>query len=237
MARVSTRSLPLRVLGIAAAIAATGFVAGACGVVGTGKVEQIDPPFGLSDTLPTTTTTTLPPTTEAPTTSGLETTTTPQVQSEQVRLYFIASGQLTYVTAQLPSPVALAQIVSALQNGPPEGELGTGLRSAVPGEPTVITVTTDGTGIARVDLPPDFFQGIPLGDQRLVTAQLVLTLTDSRGIGQVVFNQAVPKPSGEVIPAGQPLSFRDFQELLSSSVSGFSADTTTTTSTSTTLAP
>jgi hypothetical protein len=150
------------------------------------------------------------------------------VQTEQVRLYFIASGQLTYVTAQLPSPVALPQIVAALQSGPPEGELGTGLRSAVPEEPVVITVTTDGSGVARVDLPADFFQTIPLGDQRLVTGQIVLTLTDTRGIGQVVFNLAVPKPNGEMIPAGQPLSARDFQELLnSSSVTAFTTPATT----------
>ena len=44
--------------------------------------------------------------------------------------------------------------------------------------------------------------------------QLVLTLTDSRGIGQVEFNIAVPKASGEVVRAGAPLSRNDFVSLL-----------------------
>jgi len=202
----------LRVLVIIASLAT---VQMACSVVEEGKVDQIDPPFGLDDTLPTTSTIVTTTTMAATTTSGLETTTTPPVQSEQVRLYFVASRQLTSVTAQLPSPVTLPQIVAALQAGPPEGELGTGLRSTVP-PLAEIDIIEDRSGVAQVELPEGFFDTISPGDQRLVIAQLVLTLTDSRGIGQVVFNQAVPKPSGEIIPAGQPLAYRDYLSLLSS---------------------
>ena len=202
----------LRVLVIIASLAT---VQMACSVVEEGTVDQINPPFGLDDTLPTTSTIVTTTTMAATTTSGLETTTTPPVQSEQVRLYFVASRQLTSVTAQLPSPVTLPQIVAALQAGPPEGELGTGLRSTVP-PLAKIDIIEDRSGVAQVELPEGFFDTISPGDQRLVIAQLVLTLTDSRGIGQVVFNQAVPKPSGEIIPAGQPLAYRDYLSLLSS---------------------
>ena len=217
----------LRVLVIIASLAT---VQMACSVVEEGTVDQINPPFGLDDTLPTTSTIVTTTTMAATTTSGLETTTTPPVQSEQVRLYFVASRQLTSVTAQLPSPVTLPQIVAALQAGPPEGELGTGLRSTVP-PLAEIDIIEDRSGVAQVELPEGFFDTISPGDQRLVIAQLVLTLTDSRGIGQVVFNQAVPKPSGEIIAAGQPLAYRDYLSLLSSTT------TPTTTSSTVTIPP
>lgn len=200
--------------------------AAACSVVGDRSVEPVDPPFGLDDTLAATTidgTTDATASTEpggtASSTSVAPPTTEPPVQTEQVRLYFIASGRLTYVAAALPSPVVLAQLVAALQAGPPAGELGTGLRSAVPAL-LEIDVTTDGSGIAEVKLPDGFFDALTVGDQRLVVAQLVLTLTDSRGIGQVTFDEAVPKPSGELTPAGQPLAYRDFESLLVSAVGG-----------------
>ncbi len=217
----------LRVLVIIASLAT---VQMACSVVEEGTVDQINPPFGLDDTLPTTSTIVTTTTMAATTTSGLETT-TPPVQSEQVRLYFVTSRQLTSVTAQLPSPVTLPQIFAALQAGPPEGELGTGLRSTVP-PLAKIDIVEDRSGVAQVELPEGFFDTISPGDQRLVIAQLVLTLTDSRGIGQVVFNQAVTKPSGEIIPAGQPLAYRDYLSLLSSTTTP-----TTTTTTMVTIPP
>lgn len=193
------------------------FAIASCSVVDDRSVEPVDPPFGLDDTLAVPTSDPASDTTD-PTGSGASTsvapaTTEPPVQTEQVRLYFIASGRLTYVAAQLPSPVVLAQLVAALQAGPPAGDLGAGLRSALPAL-LEINVTTDGSGIAEVQLPDGFFDALTVGDQRLVVAQLVLTLADSRGIGQVTFDEAVPKPSGELTPAGQPLAYRDFESLL-----------------------
>lgn len=182
----------------------------ACSVVDDGTATRINPPGALDDTLPSTTSTT---TTLLTSTSGLETTTS-LFQSELVRLYFIASGQLTYVNQSLPSPAALQVIISALQSGPPPDTPG--LRSAIPTDATIIVSPPDGTGIARVDLPDKFFDRVAVGDQRLVIAQIVLTLTDSRGIGQVTFDQPVTKPSGEFVAAGQPVSHLDYQTLFSS---------------------
>lgn len=198
-------------------LAAITTLTAACGVVGNSGVERISPPGALTVTLPATTE---PSTTmSATSTSGVATTTAP-IQTEPVRLYFITSGRLTYVAAPLASPVSLTQILAALQAGPPEGALGQGLRSALPPSKTPadsLRADNNNAGVAVVELPRHFFDSIAVSDQRLVIAQIVLTLTDSRGIGQVEFNETVLKPSGEPVAAGTPLSKADFQSLLDSS--------------------
>lgn len=218
-----------RVALIAGVLAASSLGTAACSVVGDGKVDKVDPPFGLDETLPSTTT--LPPTTTglATTTTGLATSTT-GLPTEAVRLYFITSGQLNFVPTPLPAGPSLGQIMAALQAGPPDNELGVGLRNAVPDD-VEIGVTDNNAGVALVVLPEGFFDGMPVADQRLATAQIVLTLTDSRGIGQVQFNQAVLKPSGAVTPAGQSLSRNDFISL----VEGTTSPSTSSTTSSTTL--
>jgi spore germination protein GerM len=194
---------------ILASVVAAGLLlmAAACSVVDDGKVRQIDPSGGLDETLPPTivTTTSVP----EPSTSGPSSSTTP-VQTEPVQLYFIASGQLVPVTVTITAPAALTVIISALQKGPPVE--GFGLRTALPRD-ALLLVSTDNTGIASVDLPEDFFDRVSYPDQRLVIGQIVLTLTDSRGIGQVIFNRDVTKPLGEVVSAGQPLTKRDYLAL------------------------
>lgn len=186
----------------------------ACSVVEDGKVERIEPPFALDDPLPSSTSIESTTTQQATTTLALETTTT-QFQLEPVRLYFVASGQLTYVQQPLASPVAFPQIIAALQQIP-AGDAGIGLRTIVPST-AEIRVDTDGTGVAFVTLPEDFFDLVVLpSDQRLVIAQLVLTLTRTSGIGQVVFNLAVPSDTGQVRPAGQRLTFSDYESMTDS---------------------
>ncbi len=191
-------------------IAFTG-LAVACSVVDDGKVERIEPPFGVDDTLPSSTIATTTSSAET-TTTGLEsTTTTTPVQTEPVQLFFVASGQLTYVLQALASPVTLPQMIAALQS-PPEGDLGAGLSTLVPKHAEILVSTAN--GIAYVTLPLDFFELVPVPiDQRYVIAQLVLTLTSSRGIGQVVFNLRVPLPLGQERPAGQQLTFSDYASL------------------------
>ncbi|MEQ1874151.1 MAG: GerMN domain-containing protein [Ilumatobacteraceae bacterium] len=180
----------------------------ACGVVDEGKVERIDPPFGLDDTLPSSTFIETTTTQQATTTIPLETTTI-QLQTEPVRLYFVASGQLTYVLQDMAAPVAFPQIIAALQQAP-VGDVGIGLRTIVPNDAD-IRVDTDGTGVAYITLPENFFEGLLPSDQRLVIAQLVLTITRTSGIGQVVFNVDVPLTTGQVFPAGQRLTFSDYE--------------------------
>jgi hypothetical protein len=204
-------------------VATSLFGLAACSVVGDGKVSKIKPAFDLDDTLATSTTA-APTTTAVPTTVN-EASSTTAVQTEPVRLYFITNGQLTYVTQAVPAPAAPQLIIKALQAGP-QGELGFALRTALPSRAAVNVQTN--AGIAVVDLPDGFFDSIPVTDQRLVIGQIVLTLTDSRGVGQVQFNHAVPKPSGEVTPTGQLLTKNDFQTLLLDS-SGSPTSTSTAT--------
>jgi len=194
---------------ILASVVAAGLLltAAACSVVDDGKVRQIDPSGGLDETLPPTVVTTT--SVSAPSTTGPSSSTTP-VATEPVQLYFIASGQLVPVTATITAPAALRVIVDLLQNGPPVE--GFGLRTALPRD-SKIDVRDDLTGIARVDLPEDFFDQVSQPDQRLVIGQIVLTLTDSNGIGQVIFNRDVIKPLGENVPAGTPLTKRDYLAL------------------------
>ena len=128
-----------------------------------------------------------------------------------------------YIATPLASPVSLEQILAALQAGPPVGALGQGLRTAVPVASTdadALHAENTNAGVAVVDLPRRFFDTIAVNDQRLVIAQIVLTLTDSRGIGQVTFNQVVTRPNGESVPSGSPLSKADFVALLDSSYVG-----------------
>lgn len=181
-----------------------------CSVVDDGKVSQIDPPGGLTDTRPASTTTS---TTVESTVSSDPATSTTVVQSEPVRLYFIVGTTLSYVTVQIPTPVLPFVIIKTLQEGPP-GEL-VGMRTALPRD-VVISVETDDSGVASVDLPDEFFDRVSGTDQRLAIAQIVLTLTDNRGVGQVVFDQPVLKPLGEYVAAGEPLSRRDFAPLAGS---------------------
>ncbi len=208
-------------------------IAVACSVVDDGKVERIDPPLGLDDTVPSTTEQITTTTELATTTSGLEAPTTLGVETEPVTLYFVATGKLTPVQQDLASPVTLQQIISALQKGPPDSDVGIGLTTIVPDVPDLIRVTT-ANGVANVTLPIDFFELVPVAiDQRLVIAQLVLTLTSSRGIGQVTFNLRVPLPLGQERPPGQQLTFSDYVSMTDSNPPG--PDITAGTTTSTTL--
>jgi len=198
----------------------------ACSVVDDGNVQGVNPPAELTDTLPTTTVQ-ITTTSEAVTTTGLETPTT-EVQAQTVNVYYIASGKLSPVARPLPAQYALFQLIAQLQAGPPEGEIGRGLRTAIPTD-IEIDALQDGTGVAQVVLPEDFFDTIPAGDQRLAIAQIVMTLLgNTPGIGQVAFNLQVSGPQGELIPAGQLLTRADYEPLLASTTTP-SATTTSTT--------
>jgi hypothetical protein len=185
-----------------------------CSLEREGKVERINPGAvrgGLNDTLPPTTSSTTttapllpPPPTEPPPTSV--------VATEKVRLYYIASRQLTYRELDLESPVLLDDIIATLQIIP-DGA-GLLLRTAVPAS-VVITVNDDGGGVAQVNLPQEFFGAIEPTDQRFAVAQIVLTLRSRPGIGQVVFNQPVPRGDNSTADAGIALTLSDYEALLS----------------------
>ena len=216
------------------------FATVACSIVDDGRVERVSPPAELTDTLPPATIATTTTTQAVTTTSGLETTTT-DVQAQTVDVFFIASGKLSPVLASVAAQYGMSQLIAQLEKGSPEGEVGLGLRSAIPPELEEITATSDGAGVAQIVLPEGFFDTIPAGDQRLAVGQIVMTLLENTpGVGQVAFNLQVSGPEGELIPAGQLLTRADFMTLMADGPTARTVSTATTTSstpTSTTLAP
>ncbi|HQZ33167.1 MAG TPA: GerMN domain-containing protein [Ilumatobacteraceae bacterium] len=211
-------------LRLAAILGVLIFATVACSIVDDGRVERVNPPAELTDTLPPTTIATT--TTEAATTtSGLQTTTT-TVPADAVLLYYISSGKLSPIVGELSLQYAPAQLMALLQAGPIDIPINIGLRNAVP-KNIEIDASQDGTGVAQVILPEGFFDNIPVGDQRLAVAQIVMTLLGNiRGVGQVAFNLQVSGPAGELIPAGQTLSRADYQTLLASSTTPANSTTT-----------
>ncbi|MET0326142.1 MAG: GerMN domain-containing protein [Ilumatobacteraceae bacterium] len=210
----------LAVMAVAAMI-----VAASCSTSGNGELEQIDSAdlFGLDETSTSTTTTTptTVPTTVTPTssvedTSGTTTTTT--VATEQVDLYFVDGTQLAPVPVNLVRGPSPSRVVAALLAGPQGGPAGVGLRSKLP-EDLVNTVVESGTGFVTVDMVGDAFQRIDPLDQRVAIGQLVLTLTERPGVGQVRFTLdgvglRVPRLDGLQSEPGEAVSRQDYMALL-----------------------
>ena len=207
----------------------------ACGIPDHGQVGRIqdDRLLSLDDTIPVTTTT-LPTSTVEPTTTTILLDTPSTIPTEEVTLYFVSGAVLQAIPRPMPKHPSPYQVLTALQVGPPLGDLGAGLRTAVPTQELApITVTEDGTGVATVVLPPGFFEQIPQEDQRVAIGQIVLTLTGVAGVGQVRFAQggsplAVPRGSGDLSDPGQALAPRDYQELREAPVTTSTTTTTTT---------
>lgn len=223
-----------RTLTALTATAVLSAVLAGCGLPAEDSFEPItrDDGFGLSQT--TTPSTTAAPTTtvDATTTTALATTST--LVAELVELYFITGRQLTGVATPLPLDPALGQVMAALLEGPPEGGLGTGLRSALP-PGTEISVVSE-AGIARVDLPATIFETLDPLDQRLMFGQIVLTLTDRPGVGPVVFTIAgeptrVYRGDASLTEPGQSVSRDDYLVLLTGGAAATAATAATATTT------
>lgn len=212
----------------------------ACGVPTSGDLERIsddDVTFDLTaTTLETTTTSTtiapstteppIPPTTIAPTTT---------IQTEDVDLYFAAGSRLKPIRQALAGQPGVEQLLAALVLGPDAlGSIGVGLRTIIPPDADLAVNVVD--GIVVVDLPAGLFEDMDIKDQRLVFGQIVMTMLQSQ-IGQVRFTLdgeplQVILGDGSLSEPDQPVSFDDYDELLSPNVPDF---TTTTTSTTTTV--
>jgi spore germination protein GerM len=213
-----------------------------CGIPDSGSVSKIPDKdvSGLNDTLPTTSTSTTAPTIE--TTVPIETAPVSTVAVEDVTLYFISGGLLkSYLAPPIAKNASANQILGALQAGiTKDGSVGVGLRTAVPTADHPITVVEDGSGVATVDLPPDFYDQIPQEDQLLVIGQIVLTLTDIAGIGQVLFRQngqplGVNRGSGGLSSGTEPLARRDYDSLLNTPVTNPTTTSAVTSSLPTTV--
>jgi hypothetical protein len=217
-------------------------VAASCGIGGDDNLHQIndDDLFGLDETTTSSssTTTTVPPVPSVQPTIGVTSTT---VATESVQLYFLDGNRLQPVTIDLAGTATPSRVIAALEDGPPAGPLGIGLRSLLPEPSTAVpalvnSVEPSSLGYATVDLASSAFQLIDAADQRAAIAQIVLTLINRPGIGQVRFNldgepMPVPGREGLQIPPGQSVTLYDYQSLLGDTVATTTAVTTTTTTT------
>jgi hypothetical protein len=193
----------------------------ACGVGGSGPAQPLtEIPPGIVDTVPpTTTTTTTSTTTTLPGTTLPEaTTTTTTIPTEEVVLYFLVGDRPVPVVRLLPRPVDLSRVLAALAQGPLDDDLGftTELRTALPAD--LVRGVDEQAGVAVVDLSAQL-QDVPGRDQRLVFAQLVLTLRQQRSVGQVRFTEdGTPTVAltgdGEATRPDEVLTEQDYESLL-----------------------
>jgi spore germination protein GerM len=210
----------------------------ACGIPDSGQVSSLQTKDlrNLGDTIPPTTTSTIPPTTVEPSTTTTIVDPATTIATDDVTLYFINGGQLKGYPRALARPVTANSVLSALQEGRPPGDVGVGIRSALPTREQALIKAgnDDGSGVATIELAPGFFEQIPPEDQLLAIGQIVLTVTEVRGIGQVLFTQGgtplgVPRgPSGGLSDGTEPLSRRDYQDLLLNPPVPTTSTTTTT---------
>ncbi|MEP7202819.1 MAG: GerMN domain-containing protein [Ilumatobacteraceae bacterium] len=114
-------------------------------------------------------------------------------------LWFVLDDHLAKVRHLIALPITAETVVQELLAGPTDAERSTSLRSAIADSAALDSVAVSG-GVATVRLTPTFAD-IPAADQMLAIAQLVLTLTDLRGVGRVGFaiddtTPPVPLPDG-----------------------------------------
>ncbi|MFN8024250.1 MAG: GerMN domain-containing protein [Acidimicrobiales bacterium] len=135
-------------------------------------------------------------------------------ERETIDVWLVRDDRLVASRHEVDRPATAQSALDELLSGPDESEQGRSLRSAIPDAAVVVSAEVVG-GIARVELAPSFAD-VPAGDQVLAVGQIVLTLTDLRGVGLVSFAVedgpiAVPLPSGG--SSGERVSRDDYVEL------------------------
>lgn len=122
------------------------------------------------------------------------------VDQEPIDVWLVRDELLVASRHRVDPPVDPQKALDELLRGPTEAEQNRSLRSAIPDASAVLSAVVQG-GVVTVALAPEF-SDIPASDQLLAVGQIVLTLTDLRGVGRVRFvveeaQIAVPLPSGE----------------------------------------
>lgn len=161
-------------------------------------VSDSDVPFGLLDDGAGTSTTVASPATEP------------------VNLCMLrADGTLASVPRDLPQDSPLADVVAALGDPPNESEQAIGFTTAIAEDAEVNEVRT-AAGVADVDLGTGVIEGSARAQLEAV-AQIVCTLTQQPGIGQVRFlvaGVAVEVARGDGSTTAEPVSRSDYASLI-----------------------
>lgn len=189
-----------------------------CGVPSTSKVIQLSPselPSELSEQTTTTSTTTT--TIRIDESVEDRATSLPEVLAEPIELFYISANRLVATTLTIASPATTSQVLAALIAGPPPGDNGVGLRSALPLDLNAEIQISK--GILQIDTSSQFLSDLSPIDQRLAIAQIVLTFTRRPGVGQIIFTVdgesiAVPRGRGDLAKPGTAVSFDDYSSLL-----------------------
>jgi spore germination protein GerM len=130
----------------------------------------------------------------------IPTVTTVPLESEIASVWLVGEQALVEVRRRIAAPATIDDVVADLLAGATDDEQERGIRSAVSAPDAVVGVVLS-RGVATVSLETPFLE-IAAEDQLLAVGQLVLTLTDFRGVGSVQFaldeqSIAVPLPTGE----------------------------------------
>jgi hypothetical protein len=143
----------------------------------------------------------------------------PETATDRTELCFFSGDHLVTIVRALPVPVSAHRVLEALGVLARAG-LPVGIRTAIHGGDFA---AADGVvaarGIARVGLSADFVQRSS-SDQVLALAQIVCTLTNLPGVGQVRFTlhgERVEIPRADGSLTGQPVSRYDYRAFLPAS--------------------
>jgi hypothetical protein len=147
------------------------------------------------------------------------TTSAPGVATVRTELCFVSGDRLVQIARELPAPVSARRVVNALV-GLARSGLPVGVRSAVSAADIAAArkALTD-RGVARVELTAVFTLHTR-SDQVMAVAQVVCTLTNLPGVGQVKFTldgepADIPRPDGS--QTSEPVSRFDYRVLLPTS--------------------
>lgn len=140
--------------------------------------------------------------------------TDPATSTDEITVWFIRGDALVRRPRQVAARADAGTVVESLGGGVTTTEAENGLRSAIPGGSLLVEASLSG-GTATVQLAAEFLE-IPPGDQVLALGQIVMTLTDLRGVGRVRFEidgEAVATPLPDGTSTEDSVSREDFRSL------------------------
>jgi len=121
------------------------------------------------------------------------------LRTEEIFVWFVSDSLLVQLPRQVSGPADASSVVAVVAAGVSSFESDRGYRSALP-DPEMVDGAESARGTATVSLS-SAFADVPTGDQVLALGQLVLSITELRGLGRVRFQidgepVAVPLPDG-----------------------------------------